>query len=125
MKMCELLLSLQFASFSSPGIPVPRLFSLRHAMKSLCYHLLATSLLGVMLGSPAYAAPALTVKKTLCEYASQPNNIDRSNPRFSWILESDIRGQKQSAYRVLVAQSRKDLEDDGNLLWDSGRIESA
>jgi alpha-L-rhamnosidase len=58
------------------------------------------------------------------EYRVDPLGIDERAPRLSWALESEGRGQVQSAYRVLVARSEGDLESEENLLWDSGRIES-
>src|SRR5918994_1430295 len=59
-----------------------------------------------------------------CEYRVDPLGIDERAPRLSWALESEGRGQVQSAYRILVAQSEEDLESEENLLWDSGRVES-
>jgi alpha-L-rhamnosidase len=59
-----------------------------------------------------------------CEYRVDPVGIDERAPRLSWTLESDGRGQTQSAYRILVAGSEEDLEAQENLLWDSGRVES-
>ena len=45
------------------------------------------------------------VLETTCEYAVDPLGIDQARPRFTWILESDRRGQVQAAYQVLVASS--------------------
>jgi alpha-L-rhamnosidase len=59
-----------------------------------------------------------------CEHRVDPLGIDERVPRLSWALESEGRDQRQSAYRVLVARSERDLESEGNLLWDSGRVES-
>jgi alpha-L-rhamnosidase len=59
-----------------------------------------------------------------CEYRIDPLGIDEVAPRLSWTLESERRGQTQSAYRILVARSEEDLEAEENLLWDSGRVES-
>jgi alpha-L-rhamnosidase len=60
-----------------------------------------------------------------CEYRVDPLGIDERAPRLSWALESEGRGQTQSAYRVLVAANEEDVEAEENLLWDSGRIESS
>jgi alpha-L-rhamnosidase len=60
-----------------------------------------------------------------CEYRVDPLGIDERAPRLSWALESEGKGQVQSAYRVLVARSEEDLESEENLLWDSGRVESS
>jgi alpha-L-rhamnosidase len=59
-----------------------------------------------------------------CEYRVDPLGIDARTPRLSWALQAEGRGQTQSAYRILVAASEKDLEAEENLLWDSGRVES-
>jgi hypothetical protein len=45
-----------------------------------------------------------------CEYRVNPMGIDSTEPRLSWLLESigqEERGQIQSAYRILVASSRR------------------
>lgn len=51
--------------------------------------------------------------------------LDVSSPRFSWLLESDRRGEACAAYRVRVwvSLSAEGLSnrDDEDLVWDSGR----
>ena len=59
-----------------------------------------------------------------CEYLVDPLGVGERVPRLSWTLESEERGQVQSAFRILVAASEGDLEAEENLLWDSGRVES-
>ena len=59
-----------------------------------------------------------------CEYRVDPLGIDERAPRLSWALESEGRGQVQSAYRILAARSEENLEAEESLLWDSGRVES-
>src|SRR5215210_8862386 len=59
-----------------------------------------------------------------CEYRVDPLGIDERAPRLSWALESEGRGQVQSAYRILAAGSEEELEAEESLLWDSGRVES-
>ena len=59
-----------------------------------------------------------------CEYLVNPLGIDVLKPRLSWILESHERGQKQSAYQILVASSEGKLNADEGDLWDSGKIDS-
>jgi alpha-L-rhamnosidase len=53
-----------------------------------------------------------------------PLSIDEVNPRLSWVCKSSQRGQKQSAYRLLVASSREKLNKNVGDLWDSGKVES-
>jgi len=59
-----------------------------------------------------------------CEYMTNPLGIDSPKPRLSWVLESDQRSQKQTAYQVLVASSLGKLNKDIGDLWDSGEVSS-
>lgn len=59
-----------------------------------------------------------------CEYLQNPLGIDVVQPRLSWRLESNTRGQKQTAYRILVASSAEKLEQHQGDLWDTGKVES-
>jgi len=70
------------------------------------------------------AGSSVSVKQPRCEYRVNPLGIDVVKPRLNWILQSSERGQKQTAYRVLVASSRKKLTSDEGDLWDSGKVES-
>lgn len=59
-----------------------------------------------------------------CEYLVDPLAVNVTNPRLSWTLDSQERGQRQTAYQVLVAESEKNLQNEEDLLWDSGRVTS-
>jgi alpha-L-rhamnosidase len=59
-----------------------------------------------------------------CEYAVDPLGVDVAQPRLSWIVESDERGQRQTAYRILVASSPDLLAQGKGDLWDSGKVDS-
>ena len=61
-----------------------------------------------------------------CEYRTNPLGIDNLQPRFSWkiVEQNQKRGQKQTAYQVLVASSLNNLENDIGDLWDSGKKET-
>jgi len=59
-----------------------------------------------------------------CEYLENPLGIDMPKPRLSWKLDSSIRGQKQTAYRILVASSPEKLKSNIGDLWDTGKVES-
>lgn len=67
----------------------------------------------------------IQVDRLRCEYRDQPLGIDHPAPRLSWTLESSVRGQKQTAYRILVAQSIQALLEDCGGLWDSGKVTSS
>jgi len=73
----------------------------------------------------ATAAFAGTVVADLrCDYAVNPLGVDSANPRLFWKLESNARGQRQSAYQILGASSAKNLAHDKGDLWDSGKVSS-
>jgi len=56
------------------------------------------------------------------EYLTNPLGMDAVRPRLSWTLESNKRGQKQMAYRILVASSEENLSRDLGDLWDTERM---
>ena len=66
----------------------------------------------------------LTTMELKCEYAVNPLGIDVVEPRLSWVLGSGVRGQKQTAYQVLVATSMDKLTKDNGDLWNSGKVKS-
>ena len=59
-----------------------------------------------------------------CEYLVNPIGIDQTAPRLSWRIESNVRGVRQTAYRILVASTRQNIDDNRGDLWDSGKVES-
>ena len=65
----------------------------------------------------AGTALALEVENLRCEYLAKPNGIDVLQPRLSWLLDSDRRGEKQTAYQVIVTCPL-------GVLWDSGKVAS-
>jgi len=58
----------------------------------------------------------------LCEYLANPTAVDAAHPRFTWELGHSERGQKQTAYRVIVST---DSKVESGTVWDSGRVASA
>jgi len=66
----------------------------------------------------------LTPVDLRCEYLKDPPGIDASCPRFSWILESSKRGEYQTAYQIIIASSRENLDKNDGDKWDSGKVES-
>lgn len=68
---------------------------------------------------------AVTVRDLRCEYAVNPLGVEVKEPRLSWRLDSAERGQKQTAYQILVASSQQHLLADQGDLWDSGRVPSS
>ncbi len=71
-----------------------------------------------------WAEAALSVRALVCDGAADPKGIDTPSPRLSWKLDSETRGQKQTAYQILVASDRQHLDKDRGDLWDSGKVDS-
>lgn len=67
---------------------------------------------------------AVYVARLRTEYLENPLGTDETRPRLSWVLESERRGARQTAYQIIVASSQELLELDKGDLWDSGRVES-
>jgi len=60
----------------------------------------------------------------LVEYDPSPVAMDIDMPRFTWIMDLDGRGRRQTAYQILVASSREILEADEGDIWNPGLVES-
>jgi len=67
---------------------------------------------------------SVIVNDLKCEYLTNPLGIDVIQPRISWKLESAIRGQKQTAYHILVASSLDKLNKNIGDLWDTDKVNS-
>ena len=72
----------------------------------------------------SYTGKGLAAEFLRCEYLVDPLGIDEPAPRLSWIVESGERGQRQTAYRVLVSTNEGSLKRDQSDLWDTGKVES-
>jgi alpha-L-rhamnosidase len=88
----------------------------------------ALFLLALGLDARAVAAvgegSAVRVTRLRCEALREPQGIDVPMPRLSWVLESEGRGQRQTACQVLVATDPSRLREGEADLWDSGRRET-
>ena len=85
--------------------------------------------LAALLLAPLAALHAAAVANLRCEYRENPLGVDTPRPRLSWVIDeseqrSEVRGQRQTAYQVLVASSEELLAKDHGDLWDSGKVES-
>ena len=88
---------------------------------------LAALLSLLVLGLPAIVNAgqnSFSVEGLRCEYLENPLGIDVEKPRLSWQLSPGPRGQRQTAYHILVASSPEKLRNDQGDLWDSGRVDS-
>lgn len=67
---------------------------------------------------------AIVPTRLRVEHRMNPRGIEARRPRLSWMLDTSERGQRQTAYQVLVASSHGSLDKDTGDLWDSGKVES-
>lgn len=86
-------------------------------------------ILCLVAGAPfsTQAAAAVKAGQLRCEYLTEPLGLDVAQPRLSWQLQATNpreRGQRQNAYQVLVASTKKLLQSGRTDLWDSGEMTS-
>ncbi|MCH5597812.1 glycoside hydrolase family 78 protein [Niabella ginsengisoli] len=62
------------------------------------------------------------VQNLLVEQQSHPIGIATSQPRFSWQITSDKRNVEQTAYEIIVASSKTNIEKSLGDVWSSGKI---
>jgi len=69
----------------------------------------------------------VVVSDLRCEYLTDPLGVDTPLPRFSWkLVDPDkTRGQKQTAYQLVVEADVADESKGREVLWDSGRVRSS
>lgn len=90
-------------------------------------NLLVFSLAACMVTAAIAAAEAsepIEVTDLTVESAPHPLGLGETQPRFGWIATSRERGQRQTAYRILVASTADLLARDKGDVWDSGRVDS-
>jgi alpha-L-rhamnosidase len=71
----------------------------------------------------------IKVVRLRCEALVDPLGMDTPRPRLSWVMDAAdeapaVRGQRQTAYRILVASAPEVLAEERGDLWDSGRVNS-
>src|SRR4051812_3794301 len=55
---------------------------------------------------------------------SDPPGVDAVPPRLSWQLASEVNGEPEAAYRILVARPPERLTAGRADVWDSGKVTS-
>ncbi len=60
-----------------------------------------------------------------CDYARDPLGTDNRHPGLSWQIRSVHKNVNQSAYQILVASSRKNLENNIADKWNTGKVRSS
>ena len=66
----------------------------------------------------------LTIERLRCNHLVDPQGIHDVRPRLSWEVRSLARGERQTAYQIMVASSRELLESGVADLWDTGKVAS-
>ncbi len=74
------------------------------------------------LAMPSFAR--FTAENLKCEDPLNPLGVDVAQPRLSWQCQSDQRGDRQTAYQIVVASGQSALKKDSGDLWDSGKVAS-
>jgi alpha-L-rhamnosidase len=84
--------------------------------------LFATLLVGVGMAM-GLSGGGLAADNLRCEYRVDPLGIDVTQPRLSWIVQSSERGQKQTAYQIMVSSTKENLSAEKGDLWDSKKVQ--
>ncbi|WP_411845548.1 alpha-L-rhamnosidase C-terminal domain-containing protein [Roseibacillus persicicus] len=76
------------------------------------------------LSAPLSAKEPELGKISLASLSTSPDyKKEEASVRFSWKIKAEGRGQLQSSYRILVGKDKDTLKPDGELIWDSGKVE--
>ena len=81
----------------------------------------------LLLFLPVGMQAQLCVGSLRVEHCVNPDVVDVPQPRLSWVNEPKnerVKGQRQTAYRIVVASSEEKLRKGDYDLWDSGRVPS-
>ena len=62
------------------------------------------------------ACNSMEISDLMVEYEKTPLGIDVENPRFSWQMSSNERGQSQSGYQIVVT------DEEGEEIWNTGKV---
>lgn len=89
---------------------------------------LAITILGLFTVYQACTAKVTTLKpeRPTCEDLVNPPVIDVYRPRLSWVNTdpADTRGQKQTAWQIIVSTSEEKLRKDNGDMWNSNKVAS-
>ncbi|NEW81991.1 MAG: family 78 glycoside hydrolase catalytic domain [Mariniphaga sp.] len=80
-------------------------------------------LTGLLTFTNCYQNP-VSVSMLKCDGRINPLGIEAMNPRFSWVINSNERETRQSAYQILVADSPEKLKKNIGNIWDSKIVKS-
>ena len=66
----------------------------------------------------------IIIKNMMCDNFQDPIGIGSRQPVLSWQLKADAYNQKQSSYRIIVADNPNGLSEDKGIIWDSKKVYS-
>lgn len=66
----------------------------------------------------------LKVQSLTCDFQTNPLAVENTQPRLSWQIIADKNSVTQTAFRILVADNRADLNKNKANIWDSGLVKS-
>jgi len=69
------------------------------------------------LPAQARTSPGTEIADLRVQESTNPLAVEDKNPFFSWLMTSQVTGQKQSAYQIVVTR-----EDEESIVWNSGKI---
>lgn len=81
-------------------------------------------IISVLTACDVFAGKGISVSGLTTEYCENPMGVENTSPRFGWVLRSDTRGQKQTAYQILVTDNQSNLKSNHGNIWDSGKVSS-
>lgn len=81
-----------------------------------------TFLLVLMAQFVAIGQASVSVSHLTCEYKTNPLGVEAKQPRLSWIINASVTNSKQTAYQVLVADSKEKLQQNQGNIWDSKKV---
>jgi alpha-L-rhamnosidase len=84
-----------------------------------------TCVLALTTSYASSGAAQATITELRCEYRQNPAGLDTPQPRLNWQLVSAERGERQTAYQILVASTIEALDKSTGDLWDSRKIFSS
>ena len=67
----------------------------------------------------SFGGEKFLVSNLRCESKINPLGVSENRPHFSWWSSSSLRDTKQLNYRILVAESSEDLNNNNGNSWDS------
>lgn len=69
-------------------------------------------------------ANAIHVTSLHCELQANPLALNQPSPRLGWVLQSDLQGDRQTAFEIMAASAEEKLQAGRADLWQTGKVES-